>query len=79
MKFGSRFLKHKHTRHAFKALDYGSQAYGAVQNRGLEDDEDLFLRDLDANDDLEARDPLGAGLFKGAGSVFFYLSMINTR
>ena len=57
-----------------KAADYGSQAYGAytaVKNRGLEDDEDLFVRDLDANDDLEAREPLGAGLFKGAGSVFF--------
>ena len=48
-KFGSRLLKHKHTRHAFKALDYGSQAYGAVQNRDLEDD-DIFVRDLDTEE-----------------------------
>ena len=46
-KFGSKVAKHKHTRKALKAADVGQQIYGAFQNRGLEDNEDLFVRDLD--------------------------------
>jgi len=38
-----------------------------LQSRGLVDEEDFFVRDLDAFDDIEAREPLG---FKAAGSVF---------
>ena len=57
-------------------MDYGQQIAGAFQSRGLDDNEDLFERDLDgAYDDLEAREPLG---FRSAGSVFLYLSTINT-
>ena len=65
--------KHKHTRHAVKALDTASQVYGDVQtmnSRDLEDNEDLFLRDLDAFDDLEVREPAGNSM-KAVGSVFY--------
>ena len=64
--------KHKHTRHAVKALDTASQVYGDVQtmnSRDLEDNEDLFVRDFDAVDDLEAREPAG-NYMKAVGSVF---------
>jgi hypothetical protein len=57
--WGKKAAKHKHAKTAFKAVDYGSQmsqTYSDMkQSRGLEDDEDLFVRDLDAFDDLEAR------------------------
>jgi len=33
-----------------KGVDYGQQAAGAFQSRGLEDDEDIFIRDLDAEE-----------------------------
>jgi len=39
-----------------------------LQSRGFVDDEDLFVRDLDAFDDLEAREPLRFNL-KSAGTV----------
>lgn len=35
----------------------GQQIAGSIQNRGLEDDEGLFSRDLDAFEDLEVREP----------------------
>jgi len=63
-RFGEKIAKHKNTKHLMTAVDVGSQAYGAyqmVKSRGLEDDEDLFVRDLDAFDDLEAREPGGKG------------------
>ena len=49
-------------------MDYGQQIAGAFQSRALDDNEDLFVRDLDAFDDLETREPLGV---KSVGSVFF--------
>jgi hypothetical protein len=41
-----------------------------IQSRRFEDEEDLFVRDIDAFDDLEAREP---SKFGSAGSVFFYI------
>jgi len=64
-KFGKMLSEHKNTKHLMTAVDVGTQVYGAVQmvkSRGLEDDEDIFVRDLDAFDDLEAREPAGGGL-----------------
>ena len=65
-KFGSKVAKHKHTRNALKAADVGQQVYSALQTRGSEDNEDLFGRDVDAFDDLEAREPIkiDPGMFK---------------
>ena len=68
-KIGKEIAGHKHTKNAFKAIDYGTQAYGMFkQNRGFEGDDtsDVFVRDLDTSDDLEAREPLGfkASTFK---------------
>jgi len=57
-KWGKRLAKHKNTKKALKAAEYGQDIYNTVQSRGLEDDEDLFLRELDAFDDLEAREPI---------------------
>ena len=45
--------KHKHTKHALKAFDTASQVYGDVQtmnSRGFEDDEDMFVRDVDTEE-----------------------------
>jgi hypothetical protein len=42
-----------------------------AHRRSLEDDEDLFERDLEAFDDLEAREPFE--------SVSFFISIINTH
>ena len=58
-----------------KGVEYGSQAndaYQALKSRDFEDDEDLFVRDLDAFDDLEAREPGGV---KAAKSVFFFIDL----
>ena len=65
-KIGKEIAGHKHTKNAFKAIDYGTQAYGMFkQNRGFEGDDagDVFVRDLEASDDLEAREPLGVKAF----------------
>jgi len=73
-KFGMRLGKHKHTRHALKALNTASDVVGDVQtlnSRGLEDDEDLFVRDLDALDDLEAREPGGGAINAITGAFKF--------
>ena len=66
LKMGSKVVEHKHTQNALTAVDIASQVYNAVRSRGLEDDEDLFGRDLDAFDDLEAREPIkiDPGMFK---------------
>jgi hypothetical protein len=63
-RFGKDLFHHKNTQRALKAADYGSQAYmygsqikGALSSRAVEDKEDVFDRDLDAFDDLEARQP----------------------
>jgi hypothetical protein len=62
-KIGKKIAGHKNTKNAFRALDYSQQAYGAVQqfrqlrSRGFEDDEDIFVRDLDA-EELVGRDDL---------------------
>jgi hypothetical protein len=56
-KFGKKIAGHKNTKNAFKAIDYGSQAYNTYANfkqgRGFEDDEDVFGRDLDAEEFFE--------------------------
>ena len=65
-KIGKEIAGHKNTKNAFKAIDYGTQAYGMFkQNRGFEGDDasDVFVRDLEASDDLEAREPLGVKAF----------------
>ena len=57
-KVGKEIAGHKNTKNAFKALDYGSRIYSNLhQSRGFEDDDDVFVRDFDASDDLEAREP----------------------
>ena len=52
-KVGKRIAEHKHTKNAFKAAKYGSEIYGNLNQRGFEDDEDIFVRDLDAEDLFE--------------------------
>ena len=67
--------EHKNTKHVMTAVDTASQVYGAyqmVKSRGLEDEEDLFVRDLNAVDDLEVREPAG-NYMKAIGSVFYSL------
>ena len=62
---------------AVTALSAGQQIYGFfhppvgqnnIKSRGFEDDEDLFVRDIGAFDDLKAREPFNYG---SAASVFF--------
>ena len=47
------------------AADLGAQIYNTVHSRGLEDNEDLFVRNLEARDPSE---------LSAVGSVFFYTS-----
>ena len=64
--------EHKNTEHLKTAVNVGTQAYQMVKSRGLEDEEDLFVRDLNAVDDLEVREPAG-NYMKAIGSVFYSL------
>jgi len=76
-------IHHKNTARAVKAAGYaqdGANAYGMVQSlrsRSLEDayGEDLFERDLDAFDDLEARSKFSAA----ADAVRFVAHHKNTH
>jgi hypothetical protein len=48
--FGRRASRNRHLRRLSKGADYADQAqqaYSSVRSRGLEDDEELFGRDLD--------------------------------
>jgi hypothetical protein len=49
----------------------GHAALGGIQRRGFADEEDLFVRDLEAFDDLEAREPKFG--IANAKSVFIYI------
>jgi hypothetical protein len=71
LSFGRKASKSKHTGRFLDGLDYGQQAYDAVNSRGLEDDEGLFVRDLDGVDDLEARGPPGLGI-KSASRILSF-------
>ena len=45
--------EHKNTKHVMTAVDTASQVYGAyqmVKSRGFEDDEDMFVRDVDTEE-----------------------------
>jgi len=71
-RFGKKLYEHKNTKHLMTAVDVGTQAYGAyqmVKSRDLEDDEGIFVRDLDAFDDLEAREP-GEGKISAISDAF---------
>jgi hypothetical protein len=76
---GKRISEHKNTRHGLKAFDTASQVYDGVQtmnSRDLEDNEDLFVRDLDAFDDLEAREPAG-GSMKAVSDAWRFGKMLS--
>ena len=49
-KMARRIAKHKHTKKAFKAVDYASEIYGNLRQRGFEDGEDIFIHDLDSEE-----------------------------
>ena len=59
--FGKRIFKGKHIKGFADGVDIGQQVASNFQSRGFEDNEDLFGRDMDAFDDLEAREPLNIG------------------
>jgi len=64
IQMGERVAKHKHTKNFLKGANYGQQLAGAAstyQSRALEDDEDLFGRDFEVSDGLEAREPFNFG------------------
>ena len=47
----------------------GLACAGRLQSREFVDEEDLFVRDLDASDDLEAREPLSFKAFKSVSFI----------
>ena len=76
LKWGTKVATSKNTKKAFKAAEVGAQIYNTLTSRDLEDNDEYFVRDLDAFDDLEAREPGG---LKAAKSVFFHPSIINSH
>ena len=63
-------VPHRHLRLGLAALACASFRQNNIQSRKFEDEEDLFERDIDAFDDLEAREP---SKFESTASVFFYI------
>ena len=66
---------------AATALSAGQQIYNFfkppvsqnnIKSRGFEDDEDLFVHEIDAFDNLKAQEP-STGNYGSAASVFFYI------
>ena len=66
---------------AATALSAGQQIYNFfkppvsqnnIKSCGFEDNEDLFVREIDAFDNLKAREP-STGNYRSAASVFFYI------
>ena len=58
---------HRHFRFGLACASFGQNN---IHSRRFEDEEDLFVRDIDTFDDLEAREP---SKFGSAVSVFFYI------
>ena len=48
-----------------------------LQSRGFEDDEDLFVRDIDTFDDLEAREPFDIGLAASVSLIIYNKYLLN--